>query len=179
MPSAVIVFLRDPERFCAIFPLSVRNSHYRDYSTGRDLYIFRLSVILYYSSRLGLSARILIAILERDDGRVKMENCSCVLSPGSSCKYLCGILIVSRARRLQPGEELFGHHCRIIDICNSTEICDKSEMWLWIIFFELTYQTWFFSLFVVYIREIRAWTGSIEWYTFSRTTSYFLEKLQK
>ena len=37
----------------------------------------------------------------------------------------------------------------------------------------------FFSLFVVYIREIRSWTVSIEWYTFSRTTSYFLRKCQK
>ena len=35
-----------------------------------------------------------------------------------------------------------------------------------------------FSLFVVYIREIRGWTASIEWYTFSRT-SYSLEKWQK
>ena len=47
------------------------------------------------------------------------------------------------------------------------------------IFFEHTFGARFFSLFVVYIREIRGWTGSIEWYTFSRTTSYFLRKWQK
>ena len=42
----------------------------------------------------------------------------------------------------------------------------------------MTYQTWFFSLFVVYIREINGCTAFIEWYTFS-TTSYFLEKCNK
>ena len=39
-------------------------------------------------------------------------------------------------------------------------------MALIIFFFENTYQTWFFSIFVVLIREIRGSTASIEWYIF-------------
>ena len=63
-------------------------------------------------------------------------------------------------------------------MCNSTEICDETRKCDLKIFFRArTYQTWFFSLIVVYIREIRGYIASIEWYTFSRTTSYFLKKM--
>ena len=61
-------------------------------------------------------------------------------------------------------------------LCNSTEICDETRNNdLKICYLGAR----FFSLFVVYIREIRGWTGYIQWYTFSRTTSYFLRKWQK
>ena len=43
----------------------------------------------------------------------------------------------------------------------------------------LDLQAWFFSTFLMYRREIRGCTASIEWYSFSRTTSYFLRKCQK
>ena len=55
----------------------------------------------------------------------------------------------------------------------------NSEIWFWKFFFEHTFQIWVFSLFVVYMREIRGSIAPIDWYTFSRTTSYFLRKCQK
>ena len=64
-------------------------------------------------------------------------------------------------------------------MCKSTEICDETLKVLLKIFFEHTFGARFFSLFVVYIREIHGCKASIEWYTFSRTTSYFLRKWQK
>ena len=67
-------------------------------------------------------------------------------------------------------------------MCKSSEIYEKSQNMVLKNFFVYTYQTWFFSLFVVfvvYIREICCCTMLIEWYTFSRTTSYFLRKWQK
>ena len=71
-------------------------------------------------------------------------------------------------------------HIPSVAICaNLAKSATKPQKWFWKFFFEHTFGVRFFSLFVVYIREIRSWTGSIEWYTFSRTTSYFLRKWQK
>ena len=64
-------------------------------------------------------------------------------------------------------------------MCKSTEICDETLKVLLKIFFDHTFGAKFFSLFVVYIREICCCTTFIEWYTFSRTTSYFSRKWQK
>ena len=64
-------------------------------------------------------------------------------------------------------------------MCKSTEICDETLNVVLKIFLEHTFGARFFSLLVVYIREIHGCTASIEWYTFSRTTSYFLRKWQK
>ena len=61
----------------------------------------------------------------------------------------------------------------------STEICDETLKVLLKIFFQAHLRASFFSLFVVYIREICCCTTLIEWYTFSRTNSYFLRKWQK
>ena len=65
------------------------------------------------------------------------------------------------------------------DMCKSSEICKETRNMVLKIFFEHTYQIWVFSLFVVYMREIRGCIAPIDWYTFSRTTSYFLKKCQK
>ena len=71
---------------------------------------------------------------------------------------------------------LFPHY----RICaNLPKSVTKPQMCFWKFVFEHTFGARFFSLFVVYIREIHGCTASIEWYTFSRTTSYFLRKCQK
>ena len=46
----------------------------------------------------------------------------------------------------------------------------KPEIWFWKFFFEHTYQTWFFSLFIVYVREIRRCTASIEFFLYKNIT---------
>ena len=65
----------------------------------------------------------------------------------------------------------------VLYMYKSTEICDETLKVLLKIFFRAQLRARFFSLFD--IREIRGWTRSIEWYTISRTTSYFLRKWQK
>ena len=69
------------------------------------------------------------------------------------------------------------HYRRIC--ANPAKSATKPESGSRNFFFEHTYNSWFFLLSVVYTRGIRGWTGSIEWFTLSRTTSYFLRKCQK
>ena len=60
-------------------------------------------------------------------------------------------------------------------MCKSTEICDKTQNVLLKIFFRPHLRGQIFLIVCsIYIREIHGCPASIEWYTFSRTTSYFI-----
>ena len=69
--------------------------------------------------------------------------------------------------------------CSYMYMCKSSEICDETLNVVLKIFFQAHLRGQVF-LVVCSIYKKNSWLkGSIKWYTFSRTTSYFLRKWQK
>ena len=69
--------------------------------------------------------------------------------------------------------------CDFLICSNPAKSATKLKIWFWKFFFEHSYQIWFFSVFVAYVREIRAWRGFIECYNLSGATFSFFPYRRK